>query len=126
MFGKSLKIKEFKHAQSLHKACTKTCTINQTVENQALERFLCAYCAFCQKHPFRPIPTDQSVSWHDFCTEKFVFSIYISICTICTIKTTKPLKIKGLVHCANLCASFVHALCKLALFKKVCYNKTPP
>jgi hypothetical protein len=61
-----------KKPQSHHKATTKTTTKTQTVENQALERFFCGFVVCHKKAPFKPTPdpTDQSVSWHDFCRQK--------------------------------------------------------
>ena len=84
----------------------------------------------CLSNP--PDPTDQSVSWHDFCSgtifagKTLSNSIHLCHTTITTIKTTKPLKIKDLVFCGSLCGSFVVALWFLAHCKKSQYNKAPP
>jgi hypothetical protein len=49
--------------------------MNQTVENQALEHFLLAYLAYAKRYLPKPAdpPTDQSVSWHDFCSQNLDF-----------------------------------------------------
>jgi hypothetical protein len=57
----------------LRKGCGKTCGIKQIVENQALADILSAFPHMrkdiSQTRPTH-LPTDQSVSWHDFCTQE--------------------------------------------------------
>jgi DNA-binding transcriptional regulator PaaX len=57
----------------LRKGCVKNCVKKQIVENQALREILYAFTHMrkdiSQTRPTH-LPTDQSVSWHDFCTQE--------------------------------------------------------
>jgi len=50
--------------------------MKQSIENQALERFLFAFSLMRKDHPPKPA---NPPTWHDFCRQKLVFFLYISV-----------------------------------------------
>jgi hypothetical protein len=69
--GKALKIKRFRFPKRRRKATEKDTEKHQTLENQGLAKILFGFSVFRKTDPTSPPdpPTDQSVSWHDFCRQ---------------------------------------------------------
>jgi len=79
-----------------HKTTTKNTTKHQTVENHALEEFLCGFCGFWGSPQIRPPDPDPYPNRPTPVRPCLFLYIYISNTPKTTIKITKPLKIKGL------------------------------
>jgi hypothetical protein len=134
---KALKIKEFKRCvvliivnflqigtklQNYSKATPKTTPKHRTVENQALDEIFWSF-GVCSKK-VSPNPPDPLGTI--FAGKTLVFSIHFSITPKTPKKSTKSLKIKGLMLWSFLWSGFGVALEFLAPLQKTSYNKAPP
>ncbi len=127
MFSNRWKSRSFQSPKSYRKATEKPTEKQQTVENQALDETLFGFSVLPKRpHQTRPHPpTDQSVSWHDFCRQGPRFFYTFQLYWKTEKKSSKSLKIKGLRLFGGFFGSFSVAFRFLAPLLKTCYTKHP-